>query len=44
MFRQMKLGTKLIAGFCAVAVVALFLGGIGYYGAVQRKSGSPTCC
>ncbi|MBA2880511.1 methyl-accepting chemotaxis protein [Desulfosalsimonas propionicica] len=36
MFKQMKLGTKLIAGFCIVAVVALFLGGIGYYGAVQN--------
>ena len=36
MFKQMKLGTKLITGFCIVAIVALFLGGIGYYGAVQN--------
>ncbi len=37
MFKHLKLGTKLMSGFSAVAVIALFLGVIGYYGAVQNE-------
>jgi len=38
MFKNMKLGTKLMLGFSAVAVITLFLGIIGFYGAVQNES------
>jgi methyl-accepting chemotaxis protein len=33
----MKLGTKLMLGFAAVAVITLFLGSMGFYGAVKRN-------
>ena len=36
MFKKMKLGARLMLGFSAVALVALFIGVIGYYGAVQN--------
>lgn len=36
MFKKMKLGTRLMLGFAAVAVVAMFIGAIGYYGAVEN--------
>ncbi|MEN6428544.1 MAG: MCP four helix bundle domain-containing protein, partial [Phycisphaerales bacterium] len=35
MLKSMKVGTKLILGFSAVAVIALVLGILGYYGAVK---------
>ncbi|MEW5725012.1 MAG: methyl-accepting chemotaxis protein [Thermodesulfobacteriota bacterium] len=35
--REMKLGTKIMAGFIAVSVITLILGIIGYYGAVQSE-------
>jgi methyl-accepting chemotaxis protein len=37
MFRNMKLGTKIMAGFVAVSVITLILGIIGYYGAVSSR-------
>ncbi|MCF7936303.1 MAG: MCP four helix bundle domain-containing protein [Synergistales bacterium] len=37
MFRNLKLGTKLILGFSAVAVITLILGLAGYFGAVQNQ-------
>ena len=37
MFRNMKLGTKIMAGFIAVSVITLILGIIGYYGAVSSR-------
>jgi len=38
MFKNMKLGTKIISGFIAVSVITLILGIIGYYGAVSSKT------
>ncbi len=38
MFKNLKLGSKLMLGFAAVAVIALFLGVIGFYGAVQNEN------
>jgi len=35
MFKNMKLGTKLIFGFSIVAVITLAMGFLGYYGAVK---------
>ncbi|MBU2621851.1 MAG: MCP four helix bundle domain-containing protein [Proteobacteria bacterium] len=35
MFKNMKLGTKLILGFSVVAVITLMMGILGYYGAVK---------
>ncbi|RPH49325.1 MAG: hypothetical protein EHM85_14235, partial [Desulfobacteraceae bacterium] len=35
MFKNMKLGTKLIFGFSVVAVITLMMGILGYYGAVK---------
>jgi len=35
--KQMKLGTKIIAGFIAVSLITLILGILGYYGAVQSE-------
>jgi len=37
MGRQMKLGTKLLLGFGAVAVITLIVGSVGYYGAVKGE-------
>ncbi|MFO7838967.1 MAG: methyl-accepting chemotaxis protein [Desulfosalsimonadaceae bacterium] len=36
MLKKMKLGARLMLGFSAVALVTLFIGVIGYYGAVQN--------
>ena len=36
MFKDAKLGTKLMAGFSAVALITLILGLSGYYGAVKN--------
>jgi len=38
MFKKMKLGTKMILGFSAVAVITLLLGVVGYYGAVKSDA------
>ncbi len=35
MIHNMKLGTKLLAGFAAVALITLLLGIVGFYGAVK---------
>jgi methyl-accepting chemotaxis protein len=37
MGQQMKLGTKLLLGFGAVAVITLIVGIVGYYGAVKGE-------
>ncbi len=37
MLQNMKLGTKLMLGFFAVAVITLVLGIVGYYGAVKGE-------
>ncbi len=37
MKQQMKLGTKLLLGFGAVAVITLIVGIVGYYGAVKGE-------
>ncbi len=37
MRQQMKLGTKLLLGFGAVAVITLIVGIVGYYGAVKGE-------
>ncbi|RPI62835.1 MAG: hypothetical protein EHM48_03480 [Planctomycetaceae bacterium] len=37
MFKNMKLGTKIGAGFAVLLVVALALGGLGYYGAMESQ-------
>lgn len=37
MLQQMKLGTKLLLGFSAVAVITLVVGIVGYYGAVKGE-------
>ena len=38
MFKNLKLGSKLMLGFSAVAVITLFLGVIGFYGAIQNEN------
>ncbi len=38
MFKNLKLGSKLMLGFSVVAAIALFLGGIGFFGAVKNES------
>jgi methyl-accepting chemotaxis protein len=38
MLQQMKLGTKLLLGFAAVAVITLVVGIVGYYGAVKGEA------
>ncbi|MFO7749963.1 MAG: MCP four helix bundle domain-containing protein, partial [Desulfobacteraceae bacterium] len=38
MGQQMKLGTKLILGFGAVALITLIVGIVGYYGAVKGEA------
>ncbi len=41
MLKRMKLGTKMLLGFSAVALITLILGIIGYYGAGKgQKSNS----
>jgi methyl-accepting chemotaxis protein len=37
MGQQMKLGTKLMLGFAAVAVITLIVGIVGYYGAIKGE-------
>jgi methyl-accepting chemotaxis protein len=37
MFKEMKMGTKLLLGFMSVAAITLILGIIGYYGAVKSE-------
>ncbi|MFO7717468.1 MAG: methyl-accepting chemotaxis protein [Desulfohalobium sp.] len=37
MKQRARLGTKLMLGFAAVAVITLFLGLLGYYGAIQNE-------
>ena len=37
MLYRIKLGTRLILGFLAVALITLVLGLIGYYGAVKEE-------
>ena len=38
MFKNLKLGSKLMLGFSAVAAITLFLGVIGFYGAIQNEN------
>ena len=38
MFKNMKLGTKLLLSFMSVATITLILGVVGYYGAVQSEN------
>jgi methyl-accepting chemotaxis protein len=38
MFKNMKLGTKLIMAFMSVAIITLVLGAVGYYGAVRSAA------
>jgi methyl-accepting chemotaxis protein len=38
MLEQMKLGTKLMLGFFAVALITLILGGVGYYGVSRGQN------
>ncbi len=38
MFKNLKLGTKIMVGFIAVSVITLMLGFLGYYGAVTSKT------
>jgi len=38
MFKNMKLGTKLILAFMSVAAITLILGVVGYYGAIQSEN------
>ena len=37
MFKNMKLGIKLLLAFMSVAIITLILGAVGYYGAVQSE-------